>query len=668
MRGTFNSDTNKLHAAVFAGTRAILIALNIDDGERNGLKGFAFKRIAPDGTSHWLTGMKVFPSLAPQQPAGDNKNIHFPTNENPIQSLIWSDYEASPETVYQYEVSAMYGTPGNLQARHTVTLKIRTEAENDGRHGIWVNRGAIASQRFAEKFQNKSLTLEEYNDPTNEEVKWLSRGLLEACLTYIRETPAGDALRVCAYEFTYQRVLLELKQAMKRGVDVRIVFHATSANATEIANAALPNKNAKGEQILFERTRPKTPHNKFIVRLEGGTKPVAVWTGSTNFTPSGFLGQTNVGHLVTDQTVAATYLELWKGLSANPDPATAKATAMRLSPNPANVPPKGTSMVFSARLSDLMLKWYGARVSDASTSAMFTGAFSVDPNILGPMAKHGPAMRFILLERPPTAEIRKARTDNPADLMFSYGAVLGKMQQMTGADADGKKTRKWAPIPHFELEKWFLGEELERKNGQGFVFFIHTKFLLVDALSDDPLVCTGSANFSSDSLKSNDENMLLIRGDTRVADIYLTEFDRVFRHFASRDAINEITRGHGTPTFGLLDETDKWWGPYFDPANAKNHRRLMFFADAGKAWPILAAKDPSVFVGEGKKASRRSKSATSGAKKKTASKAKAGARKKAATRKTVTKKKKGATSKTVAKKKKTSPRKRVKKAKKSKKR
>ncbi len=665
MRAIFHSQTNELHAAVFAGTRAILIALDIEESARSGLRGFAFKRMSHDGSGHWLTGMKVFPSLAPQVPADGKKNIHFPTNENPIQSLIWSDYEASPATDYHYEISAMYGAPGHLEARHTLSVKITTEAENDGHHGIWVNRGAIASQRFAEKFDNASLTLDQYNDPTNAEVKWLSRGLLEACLSYIRETPAGDALRVCAYEFTYQPVLLELKAAMARGVDVRIVFHATSANAKEIAKAALPKANPRGEQILFERTRPKIPHNKFIVRIAGGTKPVAVWTGSTNFTPSGFLGQTNVGHLVTDETVAATYLEFWNGLKDNPDATTAKATAVRLTPNPGNAPPKGTSMVFSARLSDLMLRWYGARVSDAMTSAMFTGAFSVDPNILAPMAKHGPAMRFILLERPPTAEIRQARKDNPADLMFSYGAVLGKMQQVTGKDADGNATKKWAPIPNFELEKWFLGEELERKTGQGFVFFIHTKFLLIDPLSDDPLVCTGSANFSKDSLTSNDENMLLIRGDTRVADIYLTEFDRVFRHFASRDAINEMTKAHATPTFGLLDETDRWWAPYFDAANAKNHRRLMFFADPVRAWPDQAAKDPSVFVNEGKKTRPAKSGASTSAKKKATTKktpTRKAPKKKTPTKKAATKKavaNKAAAKKKVASKKKSAPKKKA---------
>jgi len=114
-----------------------------------------------------------------------------------------------------------------------------------------------------------------------------------------------------------------------------------------------------------------------------------------------------------------------------------------------------------------MLNWYGDRAGDAATSAMFTGAFNVDPKILGPMSKHGPAMRFILLERPPTAEITQAQANNPSDPMFSYGAILGKAQftQEEGHDEDGKKTKKWVPIPHFEIEKWFLGEELERKNG-----------------------------------------------------------------------------------------------------------------------------------------------------------------------------------------------------------
>ena len=63
------------------------------------------------------------------------------------------------------------------------------------------------------------------------------------------------------------------------------------------------------------------------------------------------------------------------------------------------------------------------------------------------------------------------------------------------------------------------------------VNYLHTKYMLIDPLSDDPVVITGSANFSEASTIYNDENMVIIRGDTRVADIFLGEFMRLFNHF-----------------------------------------------------------------------------------------------------------------------------------------
>ncbi len=109
-----------------------------------------------------------------------------------------------------------------------IKLYIRTEKEWDAAlgHGIWFNRGAIASQKFAEEFLNHPP--KNINDPKDPTVVWLSRGLLEACLGYIDETPRGDGLRVAAYEFTYPPVLEALKRALDRGVDVKIVYHHTS--------------------------------------------------------------------------------------------------------------------------------------------------------------------------------------------------------------------------------------------------------------------------------------------------------------------------------------------------------------------------------------------------------------------------------------------------------
>jgi phosphatidylserine/phosphatidylglycerophosphate/cardiolipin synthase-like enzyme len=105
-------------------------------------------------------------------------------------------------------------------------------------------------------------------------------------------------------------------------------------------------------------------------------------------------------------------------------------------------------------------------------------------------------------------------------------------------------------------------------------------------LSDDPLVCSGSANFSSNSLLQNDENMLLVRGNTRVADIYMTEFDRIFRHFYFRNIANELAGSESSDEAVsiFLDETDGWSARYFQPGTLKSNRRLMFFEEPAGTW------------------------------------------------------------------------------------
>lgn len=80
------------------------------------------------------------------------------------------------------------------------------------------------------------------------------------------------------------------------------------------------------------------------------------------------------------------------------------------------------------------------------------------------------------------------------------------------------------------------------------VQWVHTKFMLIDPLSRTPTVITGSANFSeaSTSTSTNNENMLVIRGDRRVADIYLGEFLRVYSHYAFREAVAIARARHQT--------------------------------------------------------------------------------------------------------------------------
>ena len=240
-----------IRARAISGTHTVLIALDATAKSRKGLLGFALRREDPtEEEEYWLRGSKVFPTVIPKPAQGGL----YSTLEHPIQSFLWGDYTAKPGRTYHYTIRPLYGTPKKLEPGSDVTLDVATEPEKDSNgdvHGVWFNRGAIASRAYADKFKNAAPPKPE--DPEDKHTAWLSRGLVEACLKFIDETKKGQKLRVAAYEFTYQPVLKALKRAMTRGVDVKIVVEsgketkkkkqvdtaATKANRSAIKTAKL---------------------------------------------------------------------------------------------------------------------------------------------------------------------------------------------------------------------------------------------------------------------------------------------------------------------------------------------------------------------------------------------------------------------------------------------
>ena len=91
-----------------------------------------------------------------------------------------------------------------------------------------------------------------------------------------------------------------------------------------------------------------------------------------------------------------------------------------------------------------------------------------------------------------------------------------------------------------------------------------------------PVVVSGSANFSKSSVTKNDENTLVIKGDRRVADIYLTEFSRMFEHFWPR-YLHELppqAAGFSKP----LDEGYTWHFDYYNSEKMGYKRKKVFNA------------------------------------------------------------------------------------------
>jgi phosphatidylserine/phosphatidylglycerophosphate/cardiolipin synthase-like enzyme len=571
MRITAQANGVSVHA--ITGTNCVLLAMDAEPAARQGLKGFAIRSGHP--ASHegrWLRGFKFFEDLVPDPQPGERRS----TLEHPIQTFLWGHYSATPDRAYRYTVRPLYGEPGNLRAGTDVTVDVRTEPNDRGNHAIFFNRGAIPSQKFADLFGNRGPA--DVNDPTAEDVRWLSRGLLDAALEFIRQARGPRfELRAAVYEFSYLPILDAFSQAAASGAHVRVIYEAGQRKekgvlkdtSTTVGNReAIQRAGLRGQQnfALIERTRRREiPHNKFIVLLEDG-HPIEVWTGSTNFTPSGFLGQANVGHIVRDEAVARAYLAYWNELANDPEPDCLQDWCSAHSPHPRDeLPPTGITPIFSPRARSKMLDWYGDRLEAATQTVMLTAAFGVTRRLAERFDNDRDFLRFLLMERRNRSDETQAMLERDIDTRIALGAALNRDAIELG-------------LGGHSLDEWYRREEHFRRRGH--VFYVHTKIMLVDVLTHDPLVFTGSANFSPNSLLSNDENMLLIRGDSAVADVYVTEFTRLFNHFYFRHIAQKLAReGRNDPTkAAFLDPTDGWVQRHFAPGSFHSRRRELFRA------------------------------------------------------------------------------------------
>jgi phosphatidylserine/phosphatidylglycerophosphate/cardiolipin synthase-like enzyme len=272
-------------------------------------------------------------------------------------------------------------------------------------------------------------------------------------------------------------------------------------------------------------------------------------------TTGGIFGHSNVGHLVRDRKVAARYLDYWEKLSTDPamnrreDLDEIRPWNEKHSAVPKSLPrPHSMTTLFSPRRSLQALEWYTERMDQAETAVFLTAAFGVNDRFRKVLSKPKNYLRYVMLES----------EDRHMDEVLGDGnnrVAVGNI------------------LPENQFERW-LDEQLTGMNQH--VKYIHTKYLLLDPLGEDPIVITGSANFSDASTRRNDENMLVIRGNTHVADIYLGEFMRLFNHFYFRYVSTGGGRSAKSRDASYLRPNDRWREPYYDESTQKYKERLYF--------------------------------------------------------------------------------------------
>jgi len=534
------------------------------DAKKDGLLGFAIERSELDTHGaiverYFLRGIKRFKfkdeGLAPGTPV--------PTSEHPIQTFQWGDYTPKPATTYRYRVVPVYGKPKLLvlDDASATTAEITTEAEQGkagaggvASHDIYFNRGAAGSQFYVRKFGMK---VPDETKPGSGQMKWLSRGLFEALTKFIGRAAKADAadytLRAMLYEFHYLPVGQAFAGARDAGADVAIRYEAQSykdENEAMIAAAGI------GDICIPQKSRDGIRHNKFIVLIHQGT-PIAVWTGSTNISAGGIFGHSNVGHAIWDQGIAQRYLEYWTRL-ANPTVTRKPLVTANLAiePTPAHdaEPPTDRMLtLFSPRDEKEViptLHWYADVMGSAQRIMCMTFAFNLDTVFRDVLLRDDETLRYAVFDK----SIDSA-TEDQIDATGNTVIAAG------------------AKLEPGDLET-FLGEHLTGFNHN---LYIHDKFMLVDPLGTDPIVVTGSANFSRPSQVDNDENMVVVRDQERVADIYFGEFMRIFDHLYARYIVRKIqAAGTGNPDAGFLKERAEDWVPAHFKPGRKDLRRRYF--------------------------------------------------------------------------------------------
>ena len=536
-----------------SGTHVVFLAFDMRELDAQGLMGFAIQRTDyTEGETVWLRGNKTFSSVRPSTGIEDASS-----HDHPFQAFQWADYAAKPGYKYRYRVIPMYGRPGALIGKAASGVTIETEPLSGTKHEVHFNRGAIASQAFAKRFPG--LTLDQAGAPA---YAWLARDLLPALLDFIAKArDASYSLRAAIYELQWPDVLAAFRRAKHAGADVKIIYHGKDddtgrANDEEIAKAQI-------KSLCIPRANAKLMHNKFMVLCKNG-KPVSLWTGSSNISRNALYGQLNVGHAIHDAILAKRFLEYWFELEGDPESDELKDWAESANALPPRDESDALTPIVSPHRGRAIFDWWIKLANDPKPLFM-TFPFGIVKDFRPVFDKNDGVLRFALLDKYTNGGTAASRAQAIADIerirrLKNIGMAVGNNIYVD----------------------WIDGWRREAEPIGVNVNWVHTKFMLIDPLGTNPVTLTGSANFSEASVDANDENMVLIRGDTRVADIYFGEFMRVFAHHRFRESVKRHIERFGSAAFNtwkpqdLFEDWRKWVPTHFAPGSERDIKRRYF--------------------------------------------------------------------------------------------
>ena len=534
-------DTFRVKA--YAGTNGVLLAMDLDEARKSNFLGFAIEQNEGAKGWRWLLNSLTFPGQAHTIPQWGATH----SNAAPFQKFRWADYSIAPGTTCKYRVHLAYADQPTLG--ESLEIDVCADDGQPKDHRVCFNRAVAASQSFGRQFSDLDERLQEerglpVEDWPSRPRKWLENGLLGAILRFIGRTKnAKWALDIAIYEYELKSIVDAVNEAHKLGVDVRVIYHAKAGDEQTAINAAnlkkIPPARKRG------RVTSKIFHDKFIVlsRIDaaGRRVPAAVLCGSTNFTENGVYRQANVVHETDDKAVAAHYLELFEVIWA--DPENVATTRKWINANNPIDRTQDLFVGFSPRTGKADLAEFVRIIKAADKDVLFATAFKLPEDILD------------------------ALLGSANDPVLRYG-IQNTASRITGFHADRTAEFTAPALLSSGLEGW-VKEGLRGQRGN---LLIHTKAVVANFTTDDPVIISGSHNLSVPASNGNDENYLIIRGNTDLADRYGLEILRFYEHYRFRYYAKLLKLKKAKP----LATDDSWADAYYTQGHIKKSARLRF--------------------------------------------------------------------------------------------
>jgi phosphatidylserine/phosphatidylglycerophosphate/cardiolipin synthase-like enzyme len=564
--------------------------------------GFALYRVDSKGQETPLPSHAVFPgkTIAPGQT----------TTQFPIQKFYWKDVYArlvgdkTGNYTFRYKVVPLEGTPNALKPMASLPILVTNEVTISGVCSPSVtaifNRGLISTQHVADALKgnvSKSSLLAAIKVPGNQLRKDLAGDILGTLTGFVARAKTSGSIYAALYEMTDAELLQSLVGIRNKLniVLANIVAKPKKGGSEEVAgeNDDSETKLEASHSSLLYRQPPSghIVHNKFLIYVDSSGTPQAVLTGSCNWTDTGMCAQTNNTIVIQDKQVAARYKVYWNKLQADEKAHEAGSHFQDKPLRTFNSTGKDLKLDQGTDDASTLTSYFSPNTAKQRSKSKGAEAFPVDMKDLSDRitaAKHAVLFLAFIPGTPSITEFAAKAQKANKDL-FVRGCVTspdaaGNFYYDLKGTSPPKKQKgvKNPPAPQDArvISANALGKTVPKGWQKellkaGFAI-THDKIVVIDPFADDCVVVTGSHNLGYQASYNNDENLLMIEGNKKLAMAYATHVLDVYDHFAWRWTVNKGSSADAN----LKTTPDDWLNWYFDAQGNIKTAQLKFWMQA----------------------------------------------------------------------------------------